>query len=504
MSNCPRFNAAEKALQLQRYSLSWDQLIPHFDGKTMFSILTQRSRLCDGVSRREAMKVGGLSALGLSSATLASSLMLPSACRAGILSAPKFGKAKSAILIWLLGGPPQHETWDPKPDAAEDVRGELNVIQTKIPGLIVGELMSKAAEHVDKIAVLRSVVSHDNAHSSSGYQMLTGVQHQPLTAENVVSKRPNLHPNLGAMIRKFMPEKGGLPSSISLPYHIANDGEILWPGQGAGFMGKKFDPWLIRCDPSSPNFKPPSIALPKEMSLGRFDERKQLLAELQSNLSRLNQTAEISPEAIYDEQAIELLTEGKSRDAFRLDKEDNATRDSYGRTRFGQSCLLARRLVESGVKLVQVNWTRLKNAPNNGTWDTHAVHTKSLKDHLLPVADQSYAALLDDLSKRGMLDETLVAWVGEFGHTPKFNANGGRDHWGRCFSVALAGGGINGGVVHGKSDKHAADPIEGKVEPKDITATILHCLGLSPTTEYHDDEGRPLPLSRGRVIDEIL
>ena len=207
----------------------------------MFSVLERKTRLCDGISRREALRVGGLSALGLNA-----NLLSRVQSNDGESGNNRTGKAKSVILFWLLGGPPQHETWDPKPDAAEDVRGEFGAIQTRIPGMIVGELMPKTADWVDRIAVLRSVVSHDNAHSSSGYQMLTGVQHQPLTAENVISKRPNLHPSLGAMVRKFMPEKGGLPSAITVPYHIANDGEIVWPGQGAGFMGRKFDPWLVR------------------------------------------------------------------------------------------------------------------------------------------------------------------------------------------------------------------------------------------------------------------
>ncbi|MDB4671348.1 DUF1501 domain-containing protein [Pirellulaceae bacterium] len=465
----------------------------------MFSVFDQGVRLCDGFSRREALRVGGLSALGLSTSALKSPQL-----QAGIASTPRSGKAKAVILFWLLGGPPQHETWDPKPDAPEDVRGEFRAIQTKIPGFHVGELMPRSAEWVNDLAILRGVVSHDNAHSSSGYQMLTGVPHQPLTAENVTSKRPNLHPSLGAMVRKFMPENGGLPSSISLPYHIANDGEIVWPGQGAGFMGRNYDPWLIRCDPSRPDFKPPSIALSKEMSSMRFAERKRLLSELNSKMAALNGTNEVSAEAIYDDQAFDLLTESRTRDAFRIDKETKAVRESFGMSRFGQSCLLARRLVESGVKLVQVNWTRLKNAPNNGTWDTHTVHGVSLRNHLMPIADQAFSGLLNDLKERGMLEDTLVAWLGEFGHTPKFNKNAGRDHWGRCFSLALAGGGIQGGVVHGKSDKTASDPIEGKVQPMDITATILHCLGLPPSTEYFDDQGRPLPLSRGRVITEIL
>ncbi len=189
-----------------------------------------------------------------------------------------------------------------------------------------------------------------------------------------------------------------------------------------------------------------------------------------------------------------------ARRAFALTEESDATRDRYGRYRFGQSVLLARRLVEAGVSLVQVNWSRVDGQTNNGTWDTHRDHCKSLKSFLMPMLDQTYSALLEDLQERGLLEDTLVVWIGEFGHTPRLNSVGGRDHWGNCFSIALAGGGIRGGIVHGESDPHAAFPVSGIVTPADITATIFHCLGFNPETMLHDQTNRPIPLSRGEVI----
>ena len=465
----------------------------------MISILDRRLRLCDGISRREAMSIGGVSALGLAMPMLNARPAL-----AGDNAVPRSGSAKSVILFWLSGGPPQHETWDPKPDAPSDIRGDYGTISTPVPGLQIGELMPQTAKLIDHIAVLRAVVSNDNAHSSSGYQMLTGVPHQPRNLENATAKKPNLHPSLGAMVRKFLPDSPGLPSAVTLPRHIANTGEIVWPGQDAGFMGHRYDPWLITCDPSAADFHPPVLDLPEGLSAERFHDRRRLLQELNQQIKYLPGAAEVAEHAFYDQQAYQLVSEGGSREAFNLEQESAKVRDRYGRTKFAQSVLLARRLVERGVRLVQVNWQQIEGKPNFGSWDTHAKHSECLKDHLMPIMDQSYSALLEDLLQRGMLQDTLVAWVGEFGHTPKFNKNAGRDHWGRVFSVALAGGGIQGGRVFGRSDKIAGDPVSGRLEPQDITATILHCLGLSPSLEYHDDKGRPLPLSRGNVIEAIL
>ncbi len=466
----------------------------------MLSITETPFRMCDGVSRREAMRVGGLSSLGLSLPHLMTS-RARAASSQGEISAG-FGKARSVILFWLLGGAPQHESWDPKPSAPSEIRGEFSAIDTVVPGIQIGELMPKSATLVDKLAILRGVVTKDQAHSSSGYQMLTGVPHVPLSQENVTSRAPNLAPSHAAIMRALRPDRDGLPSSIALPYHIANDGEIVWPGQMAGVLGRKFDPWQLYCDPAQANFRVPDLALPDDVAEKRFALRRRLLSQLDAQRCSSGQLAEVFSQKT--QQAFDLLAGTASQSAFDMSQESSAAKDRYGRYRFGQSCLLARRLVESGVSLVQVNWTRVDGQANNGTWDTHTAHCKSLKSFLMPMMDQSFSALISDLDDRGLLDETLVVWVSEFGHTPKINANAGRDHWGNCFSIAMAGGGIRGGMVHGESDSHAAFPVSGIVSPADITATIFHCLGYSPDTTLHEQTGRPFPLSRGRVIEEII
>lgn len=447
------------------------------------------------------MQIGGLSALGVS---------LPQLLHRSVQAkpieeaSPGFGRAKSVIMLWLLGGPPQHETWDPKPDAPKEVRGDYRPISSVVPGIQVGELMPRTAMHTDKMAVLRAVVTKDQAHSSSGYQMLTGVPHAPLSQENVTSKAPNLSPSHAAIMRALQPDRDGTPSAIALPYHIANDGEILWPGQTAGILGRKYDPWLLKCDPSQPNFRIPDLAFPDDVSTARFTARRALLSQLdpvRETIERVSASGRFSQQT---EQAFNLLTGSASRRAFEINEESTETRDRYGRNRFGQSVLLARRLVEAGVSLVQVNWTRVEDIKGNGSWDTHSNHFADLRDHLMPRMDMACSALLQDLDERGLLDETLVVWLGEFGHTPRINGHAGRDHWGNCFSIALGGAGIKGGTVHGESDAHAAFPVSGIVSPADITATIFHCLGYSPETMLYDQTDRPFPLSRGHVIREIV
>lgn len=467
----------------------------------MLTMLNQPMSLCDGLRRREAMRIGGSTALGLSLPQL---LQQTSAAGSENNGSPGFGRAKSVILLWLLGGPPQHETWDPKPHAPKEIRGEYNCIDTVVPGLLIGELMPKTAMHTNKLAVLRAVVTKDQAHSSSGYQMLTGVPHEPLSQENVTSRAPNLSPSHAAIMRSLRPDRDGMPTSIALPNHIANDGEILWPGQGAGILGRKYDPWLIHCDPSQPNFRIPDLALPNDVSNQRFTSRRTLLTNLdpvRADIERAGAAGRFNQQTL---QALDLLTGKSARRAFEISEESDATRDRYGRNRFGQSVLLARRLVEAGVSLVQVNWTRVEEIPKNGSWDTHSNHFPNLKDHLMPRMDSAYSALLEDLDDRGLLNETLVVWLGEFGHTPRINGGGGRDHWGNCFSIALGGAGIRPGIVHGESDEHAAFPVSGHVTPADITATIFHCLGYSPDTLLLEQSGRPVPLSRGHVIREIV
>lgn len=456
------------------------------------------------LSRREWMQLGGVGIAGVSLPKLVNA----SPTKLNVVpadAANSFGKAKSAIVIFLGGGPPQHETWDPKPDAPAEIRGGFGAIETQTPGLRVGELMPLTARLTDKIAVLRAMVTNDNAHSSSGYQMMTGIPHIPLSVENATSKAPNLAPHWGAVMR-YIKQQGSnsFPPAVTLPNRIANTGEIVWPGQTGGFLGPKYDPWLLTCDPSQPNFTVPDLAFPAELPTVRFEKRVALLDHIDRQRQQLSASSAVISFNRQKQQALDLLGGLSARRAFDLSQESEATRNRYGRTRWAQSVLLSRRLVEAGASLVQVNWCKVDGEPNGGGWDTHDKHNDLLKRFLMPWMDQAYSALLTDLSERGMLDETLVVWVGEFGHTPKFNANAGRDHWGQCFSIALAGGGVRGGVVHGKSDAHAAFPVSGAVEPRDLLATIFHCLGHAPDTELVDTEGRPIPISRGRVISEIL
>ncbi len=309
---------------------------------------------------------------------------------------------------------------------------------------------------------------------------------------------------MDAVVRYLRPVRNGLPGSVVLPEHIWNDGNFPWPGQDAGLLGRKHDPWLIHCDPDSPSFNVPDLTFPREISSTRFDQRRALLEHVNR---RLDQTLCSPPVGQYSEesqQAMGLLSATASRKAFDLSSESTTARDRYGRSRYAQSVLLSRRLVEAGVSIVRINWPRIPDKPNQGGWDTHAQHSRCCKDFLMPMMDNAYSALLEDLDQRGLLESTLVVWVGEFGRTPQFNANGGRDHWGHVFSMAMAGGGVRGGVVHGSSDKDAAYPLDGRVEPQDVIATIFHCLGFQPDMVIHDTLRRPIPISRGEVIHQIL
>jgi hypothetical protein len=442
---------------------------------------------CPGPTRREALSVGSLGLAGLT---------LPRLLAAR--EAVPERRPKSAILLFLLGAPPQQETWDPKPDSPPEARGDMGVIRSATPGLILGETMVRTSRLTEKIAILRAVQTNDNAHSASGYFMTTGYPHQPMQVENAKPGAPNDWPSMGAVVRKVLQPRCTLPAAVTLPEQSANDGNLTWPGQDAGFLGRAADPWLINCEPEKGKFDIPGMALPADVSRERFDDRRSLLQQLEASRA----SADREREGVAG-RAFEMISSPAARRAFDLDSEAAKTRDRYGRTRFGQSCLLARRLVEAGVPLVRVNWTRVAGAPNNGHWDTHTKNTESLRK-MMPILDGAYTALLEDLGDRGMLADTLVVWCAEFGRTPKINGAAGRDHWGPVFSVALAGGGVRGGAVYGASDKLAAYPKDGRVTPQDLHATIYHCLGIPRDTEIHDGLGRPLAICRGEPVRAIL
>ncbi|WZO96271.1 DUF1501 domain-containing protein [Isosphaeraceae bacterium EP7] len=465
----------------------------------MLRFLGPSSRLCDGLTRREILRVGGLGLLG-------SGLNIADLARAGVAggrasAGSTFGRARSCIALFLMGGVPQHSTWDPKPDAPEQIRGEFRPIATKVPGLSLSELMPRTAAVADKLCILRAMSTGDNAHSSSGYYMLTGQPHNPKNFENANPGAPNDAPVLGALVGRLAPPLGGLPSAVTLPHRIFNTDGSIWPGQDAGFLGRSSDPWLLNAVPTAEGYQIREINLPADLDPARLGRRKSLLDEVNAFSQGLGAK---SMEGLT-RQALDLLSSAQARRAFQLDDEPRESRDRYGASPFGQGVLLARRLVEAGVRLAQVNWYRAADEPQaNPCWDSHENEAGRLKTVLMPPTDQAYSALLEDLDRRGLLDETLVVCMSEFGRTPNLDARGGRGHWGTVFSVSLAGGGVRGGQVYGASDKIGGDPRDGLVRPEDLAATIFHCLGYSPDTEYQDPLGRPHPISRGTVLHAIL
>ncbi len=462
----------------------------------MLSIYDRPGRLCDGIPRRTLLQAGGLAAIG------GAGLLCQSD---GMAGTRRTGRAKSLIVLFLMGGPPQHSTWDPKPLAPPEVRGDVGPIATSVPGITIGELQPLTARMMERIAVLRAVVTGDNAHSSSGYYMMTGVPHIPMNQENANPGFPNDHPNLGAVVARLRGTQSPLPGAVRLPNRIFNTDGSIWPGQGAGWLGNSVDPWLFSCEPASASFDVPQFRLAADVTLDRLSQRRSLLNQLDDQLREIDRSRALERYRGEQLQAFDLLSTSKAREACDLNLEPDEVRERYGRNQFGQSVLLARRLVEAGAQCVQVNWFRGPDEPSdNPCWDSHKDETSRLRNVLIPPFDLALTALLEDLDRTGRLDEIVVACLSEFGRTPRFNSRAGRDHWGHVFSVALAGGGIVGGQVIGASDELGAWPVGEVVHPPDILATLFWQLGYPPHTEIFDPAGRPLPIARGEVISGLV
>ncbi|MEI6236812.1 MAG: DUF1501 domain-containing protein [Planctomycetota bacterium] len=449
-------------------------------------------------SRREWLRVGGLGAFGLSLSSLLAARKANAAPKQG-----SFGRAKSCVLLFLSGGPPQHETFDPKPDAPSEVRGPFGSIATSVPGVHVSELLPLTAKQMHRVALIRSMTTDINAHSTSGAFMLSG--YLPPSKEENVPPSPQDWPSIASVVGALNPNPKSPLSSVILPELIYNTGKITWPCQTGGFMGAAWHPQVLQCDPSAKEVRIEGLHFSDGMSTLRLDERMRLLDQLDTHRQIFSGSSAASEFDAMHQRAFDLLHSEKSRAAFDVGREPAAMRERYGRNTFGQSVLMARKLVESGVRLVQVNWIREPNETTDSPmWDTHKNNASRARDVLCPRFDQAYSALLDDLASRGLLDETLVVAMGEFGRSPKINKDGGRDHWGNVFSVALAGAGINGQVI-GASDKLGGVPAHRPVRPPDLAATLFHLLGIDPLREFLDPLQRPrLVTDSGKALVEIV
>ena len=475
----------------------------------MLSFLNDRPRHGDSIRRREWLRVGGLGVLGISLKDLlvqrsALAGPMPDNRLTDGLAGVMFGQAKNVIFLWLQGGPPQHETFDPKPDAPIEIRGPFNPIQTNVPGIQFCELLPRTAKRADKLAVIRSLATDDNNHDVSGYWVLTGYPYGPGSARQI---KPDDWPYMGSVIKMLKPSER-LPAltSVWLPDMMRLNDNVTPAGQTAGFLGAMWDPERMVGNPANPNYQIEGLSLPIDLPQRRMQDRAALLGKLNTLSKDVDRQ---KAGGLWDSLsgfALDLVTSGTARQAFDLSLENDALRDRYGRHSWGQSCLLARRLIEAGVRLVHVNWPREPgdSAVDNPLWDTHAQNADRLQDVLCPIFDVTFAALLDDLEDRGLLSETLVVAVGEFGRTPAINAQGGRDHWGSVFNCVLAGAGIAGGQVFGASDRNGAYPIDDPIRPHDLTATVYHLLGIPHHGVFHDRTGRPQSLTKGEPLTRLL
>jgi len=446
------------------------------------------------VSRRAVLRVGGAGLLGLSFPEMLAAAEKP--------KAKLKATAKAVIFLHQWGGPGQHETFDPKPDAPDNVRGWYKAGKTRIPGVIFGERIPKLAAMSDQFTVIRCLQHNMKNHNSAGYYSLTGVA--PPTDDQRLRDSVELFPAYGSIVDKLAPTPKGTATFVSFP-HIIADGSIT-PGQHASFLGKGHNPLFVNQDPNKTDFKLPELTLPENLSVERLETRRDMLKLIddQSELLEMSLVAQ-GLDASY-QKAVAMLTSPRFKQAFDLTKEDKKTRDAFGRTSYGQSCLLARRCVEAGAKFVNVYFARSIGGKGQG-WDYHGFKGEDVParlDELLPMTDQTLPALITDLQERGLYDDVMVVWVGEFGRTPKISSNGGRDHWPQCYSAVIAGGGAKKGFVYGASDKLGAYPTVGQARPEDLAATMFEALGIDPETEITDKLNRPLPIARGKAIREVF
>ncbi len=437
-------------------------------------------RDCRGPSRRQLLRVGALGALGLGLDDL-----LRLRARAGETGTAPRARASSCILIWLAGGPSHLDTFDPKPGAPADIRGEFKPISTAVPGTQISEVFPTLAGALDKAVLIRSMTSPEAEHDRASHHLLTGYRPSPAM----------VYPALGSVVAKSRESDraGTLPPNIAVPDA---------PAFGlSGYLTPAYDPFAVNGDPNADGFRVRDLTPPDRLTLDRLHRRRSMVAKLDEFARDLSETPLIGARDQFSDQAYELLTSGAAQEAFRIDQESDSTRERFGRTPTGQACLLARRLVERGVPFVTVN----DRVTGPIGWDTHVQNFPAIRDTLAPPIDRGVSALLEDLAGRGLLETTLVVMMGEFGRTPKINGNAGRDHHGRANSLLLAGGGLPGGVVLGRTDDRGDSPVDRPVTPADLAATVFTLLGIDPDARYLTPDSQPIRVvDGGEPIRELL
>ncbi len=446
----------------------------------MLNIMQGRHRTCDGVSRRDLLKVGSLAFGGL---TL-DGLLRGSALRAdeaGVKSSVP-NKNLSVILVWQGGGPSHLDMWDLKPQAPAEFRGTFNPIASNVPGYRVSEHMPRLAQACDKLCIVRSVTHPDAGHESASHMLLTGYK----PTNDIPAQEA---PSYGSIVaRERGPKIGGFPAYVALPYTPRS--------AAAGYLGAQYNPFETHGNPTEDNFNVRNLKLPGGVSMEQLEQRMTMLKHLDKIHRDVDASGVLAGMDAFSQQAWDIVSSPGVKAAFEIDKEDRALRDRYGRHTWGQNMLLARRLVEAGVRFVTVE---------NSGWDTHNNNFEDLKNNKLPVFDRALATLVEDLDQRGRLQDTLVLVWGEFGRTPRINPTSGRDHWPNVFTVVMAGGGLKRGFILGESDARAEFPKERPVSPQDVLATMYHLLGIDRHKPYYNDANRPVEiLNYGEPIPEIL
>ena len=434
---------------------------------------------CNGISRRHLLRVGTCGLIG--------GMTLPRLLELQTLAAsPVSPKAKSCIFLFLEGGPPHLDMWDPKPEAPTEIRGPFGTISTNVPGIFVTDQLPLCAQIADQYTILRSHSHSDNGHSTGYHYVMTG--HRPSFADGDNPVPNNEYfPSIGSVVSRTLNQRGALPAYINLPHPMS--------AGGPGFYGAEHAPFVIEADPTQPDFEVKDLRPPANLSEKRLSLRKQLLSGV-DQLERQRNQSHGKAMSIYYEKAYSLVTSQDARKAFNIQAEPDAVRDAYGRTQLGQCALLARRLVEGGCRFVGVD------APG---WDVHFNCFPSLKTDLIPYADRAFSALITDLKQRGLLDETLVVMMGEMGRTPRINAGAGRDHWSMAQTIIFAGGGTKPGQVIGATDKHAMAPTGNPVGVNDLLRTISVLMGIDPDRTFLGPLGRPVPIvDGGKVIHDLM